>query len=100
MSCEECRELHTHKFHTPKFLLNAVAVALGEVNRGTLKQVPIDSPVIEEQLPLASFAESTERPDIVMYCFRCEKCGQKFKLFADTYHGGGGWTQEGETDAL
>ncbi len=100
MSCEECRELHTHKFHSPKYLLNAVVVALGEVNRGALEEILNDAVVIEEQLPLASFAASQTWPDIVMYQFRCKHCGQNFKLFADTFHGGGGWTQEGEVNAL
>jgi hypothetical protein len=99
MSCDRCRELHTHKLQVPKYLLNAVAVALDNVQHGTLREVPVKSGTLPEQLPLASFAESASWPDIVTYRFRCEACGQRFELFADTYHGTGRWEQEGEVDA-
>jgi hypothetical protein len=29
----------------------------------------------------------------VEYCFECTYCGQRFELFAETYHGrGGSWS--------
>jgi hypothetical protein len=80
-------------------MLNALNVALGEVRRGALRQVAIASN-LPTQEPLESMAQAETWPDIVNYRFRCTHCGHNFELYADTYHGGGAWTQEGETDGL
>jgi hypothetical protein len=29
--------------------------------------------------------------DSLLHVFRCPRCGQRFRLVADTYHGGGSW---------
>ena len=83
MACSECGELHTHKFHTSRYLRNAIAVALGEVRRGILREIPTES--IVEQGPLEQLARSATLPDIVDYRFQCIHCGQLFDLTADTY---------------
>ena len=77
MPCEECRELVTHEFRSPDDLIHAVRVAAEDVDRGVLRRIAADT-----------------QGDIVHYRFLCQVCGDRFNLFADTYHGRGRWTRE------
>ena len=97
MPCDECRELVTHEFRTPDDLIHAVRVASEEVDRGVLRRIKIDASA--EQPQLDADLKRVDLSDIVHYRFRCEVCGDRFTLFADTYHGQGRWTREGERDA-
>lgn len=93
MACDECRELHTHRFRSPSDLVNALQVAAGEVDRGVLERVDASDATIPEQMAIRSALAAGALPDVVAYRFRCTVCGDRFELSADTRHGGGGWTR-------
>ena len=100
MACDECRELQTHKFRSPADLVHALQVAAAEVDRGALRRTNVEDLDIPEQQALDSILAANVLPDIVQYRIQCAVCGDRFELFADTHHGTGGWTREGERDAL
>ena len=100
MACDECRELSTHTFRSPADLLHALQVAAAEVDRSALRRMNVEDLDIPEQQALDSILAANVLPDAVLFHFQCTVCGDRFKLFADTYHGSGGWTREGERDAL
>ncbi len=96
MTCEECRELHTHSFRSRNDLVHAVQVAAAELDRGALERVRVEEPGIPEQAAIRSALSAGALPDIVLYRFKCCVCGDRFELFGDTFHGNGGWTRNDE----
>ena len=94
MTCEECRALQTHEFRSPDDLLHALQVAAAEVDRGVLARIQREALTVPEQEALESAFVSEALPDTVRYRFQCNVCGDRFELYADTYHGRGGWTRE------
>jgi hypothetical protein len=100
MPCEECRELHTHRFKSRTDLVNALQVAAGEVDRGVLAPVVVADRTIPEQMAISSALQSGALPDVMLYRFTCTVCGDGFELAADTYHGNGEWRRNGEQNAL
>ena len=100
MPCEECRELHAHRFNSRVDLVNALQVAIGEVDRGVLTPVLEVDRTIPEQVAIHSALEAGVLPDVVRYRFKCTVCGDGFELSADTYHGSGEWMRNGGKDAL
>lgn len=100
MPCDECRELHTHPFRSQADLIYALQVAAAEIDRGALERVHLAQPTLPEQVAIRSALAAEALPDIVLYRFKCTVCGDAFELFADTYHGGGGWTRNDERNAL
>lgn len=99
MPCEECRELNTHRFSSHTDLVNALQVAAGEVDRGVLAPVLAEGRSIPEQMAIGSALEAGALPDVVRYRFTCTVCGDGFELAADTHHGNGEWSRNGEKDA-
>ena len=94
MSCEECRELSTHAFRSPDDLVHAVRLAAEEVDRGVLSRVA-DAPMgPAAREALDSSLESGALPGRIRYRFRCEVCGDRFTLEADTQTAEGAWTRE------
>ena len=101
MSCEECRELSTHRFRSTDDLVHAVRLATEETDRGVLSRVSAERLPASAQEALDSSLGSGALPNSIRYRFRCEVCGDQFTLHADTTTGQGGWTREGESqDAL
>ena len=98
MACEECNELHTHKFRSPADLLNAVQVAAAEIDRGALRRMNVKDLSDPEQQALDSVLAAYALPELVQYRFECTVCGDCFELTADTDQGSGGWVREGEND--
>jgi hypothetical protein len=96
MPCEECGELHTHRFHSPRDLLNALRVAAEEADRGVLVPVVVVDRTIPEQVAIESVLRAGALPDVVLYRFKCTVCGDEFELAADTYHGNGEWRRNDE----
>jgi hypothetical protein len=94
MSCEECRELSTHAFRSTEDLVHALRLATEEMDRGVLSRVTTRSLAPAEQEALDSSLESGALPNSVSYRFRCEVCGDRFTLTADTSSGEGGWTRD------
>ena len=96
MACEECRDLTTHAFRSQADLVHALQVAAAEVDRSVLERVQMTEQTINEQVAIRSALAAGAMPDIVLYRFKCLVCGDAFELFADTYHGGGGWSRNDE----
>ena len=99
MACEECRDLTTHAFRSVDDLLHAVRLATEEVDRGVLSRVNAQQLAAAERQALDSSLESGALPNTLQFRFRCEVCGDKFTLHADTQTGEGGWTREPQEDA-
>ncbi len=95
MPCEECRELTTHAFRSTEDLVHAIRLATEEVDRGVLSRVTSSSLSPAEQEAVDSSLASGALPNRVSYQFRCEVCGDRFTLSADTSSGEGGWTRDG-----
>jgi hypothetical protein len=100
MPCEECRELHTHRFSSRTDLLNALRVAAEEVDRGVLAPVVVVDRTISEQVAIGSALRAGALPDVVLYRFKCTICADNFELAADTCHGNGEWRRNDERNAL
>ena len=94
MACEECRELTTHTFRTAEDLVNAVRLATEEMERGVLSRVNSEDLGSAAREALDSSLDSGALPGSLRYRFRCEVCGDRFTLHADTSTGEGGWTRE------
>jgi len=96
MPCEECRELSTHAFRSPDDLVHALRVAAEEMNRGVLRRIEAPDLGHAEREAMDSALAAGAVPDVVRYRFRCELCGDRFTLIADTGAGSGGWTRDGD----
>ena len=96
MPCEECRDLTTHAFRSVDDLLHAVRLATEEVDRGVLARVNAEQLAPAERQALDSSLDSGALPHAVRFRFRCEICGDRFTLRADTETGEGGWMREGD----
>ena len=95
MPCEECRDLSTHAFRTADDLIHALRVAAEEMGRGVLSRVdPGAEHGTAEREALDSALASGAMPGKLHYLFRCEVCGDRFSLEADTETGAGGWTRD------
>lgn len=93
-ACAECRELTDHAFRSMDDLVHALQLAAQEVDRGVLSAVVSRGLTPAEQEALDSSLASGARPGRVRYRFRCEVCGDRFTLEADTGTGEGGWTRD------
>ena len=93
MGCEECRELTTHTFRSPEDLVHAVRLATEEMERGVLSRVDSEALGPAAREALDSSLDSGALPGSLRYRFRCEICGDRFTLHADTSTGAGGWTR-------
>ena len=96
MPCLECRELTTHTFRSPDDLIHAVRLAAEEVNRGVLAREGNDAHDAAAQEAVESSLACGALPGTIRYRFRCEVCGDRFSLVADTERGTGAWSREGE----
>lgn len=96
MPCEECRELTTHLFRGVDDLVNAVRLASEEVERGVLSRLNERVASGAEREAIESSLASGALPNRLAYRFKCEVCGDRFALTANTETGEGGWTREGD----
>ena len=96
MPCDECRELHTHRFRSRTDLVNALQVAAGEVDRGVLEPLSVVDRMMPEEVAIRSALQAGALPDVVLYRFKCVLCGDHFELAADTHHGNGEWRRNDE----
>ena len=100
MPCEECRELHTHRFNSRTDLVNALRVAAEEVDRGVLEPVVVVDRTMPEQVAIGSALQAGALPDVVLYRFKCALCADDFELAADTFQGKGEWRRNDERKGL
>jgi phage FluMu protein Com len=91
--CDHCKELNQiFKIETPGDLKKVIRVIADNLTDSTI--VEGSSPMGKfSSVPFADLAKGEPWDDIVEYFFKCPKCGQKFSLWAETYHGrGGSWS--------
>ena len=94
MACDECRDLRSHDFASVDDLINAVRGVAQEMERGVLARDDAVKRGSAAQESLDSMFASGALPDTFRYRFRCEVCGDRFTLFADTRDGSGGWQRD------
>lgn len=91
MGCDRCQELCVkHHIGTPADLTEAIEVARVHVANGTLREVQTAKPSVEASEPFAKVASAGPWNDFMSFAFACQRCGQRFQLTAETYHGSGG----------
>ena len=96
MSCAECGELTTHAFRSVDDLVHAVRLAAEETERGVLARIAPEPLPATAQAALDSSLASGALPNTIDYRFRCQVCGDTFRLSADMRTGEGAWTREGD----
>ncbi len=85
--CEKCvnlNEIVPIKF--PSDLKKAIRIAKENIADNTLQ-------LLEEEKWKTPFDKVTPEggwDDLVSYVFKCNSCGKRFELIAETYHGAGG----------
>ena len=82
-SCVDLREVAEIK--SPAQLAQAIRVVRGNLADGTLVEASSDAPGAFDSLQ-----EGAPWPDYIEHEFNCSRCGQRFRLVAETYHGAGG----------
>lgn len=85
-SCTSCGDLsEVVEIHTPGQLAQAIRVVRGNLADGTLVEASPDA-----RDAFDSLQERGPWPDYIEHEFNCSRCGQRFRLVAEAYHGAGG----------
>lgn len=91
MACRHCNDINEAlEIRRPCDLAKAMRVIKANLADGTLEPEPQDQGSV---VPMPRFEELDMEgpwPDYLEYGFRCARCGQQFRLDAETYHGVGG----------
>lgn len=93
--CEHCRDVcQSFKITLPRDLTKAIKVVKDNIAVGTILESDY-WPTKHIKIELEPFSKvNAEGPwgDYLEYYFECSRCGQLFRLSAETYRGsGGGW---------
>jgi hypothetical protein len=88
-ACEQCAELDKRiPLPTPASHLALAGATRELIAAGTLV-------LVEGSVPLESLQPGQPLPsdgtDSIRHPVACATCGRRYVLWADTYHGGGGW---------
>jgi hypothetical protein len=88
-TCSQCAELDKRiPLPTPARYQELAGATRELVADGTLV-------LVEGSVPLESLQPGrplpTDGTDSIRHLFACAACGRRYVLWADTYHGGGGW---------
>lgn len=90
MSCEQCQSLSTeYRIVSPDELRRAIVGASRRIAEGSLREFSLEGEYTSPT-DFQKVAAGADWDDIVSYYFQCPCCGQRFRLGAETYHGGGG----------
>ena len=90
IACAKCAELRVeHPVRSPGELRKTISVIRSEIEAGILSEVPADKGIEGSRTSFAQLLGGTS-DDVVLCRFRCNSCGQQFRLSCDTYHGSGG----------
>jgi hypothetical protein len=90
MSCPSCSDLCVrYRIGSPSELSKAIRIAFQNVQNGTLREVFLSEN--GNGPPLGELAQGAAWNDLVSFGFKCQACGQSFRLHAETYHGSGGY---------
>lgn len=85
--CEKCKDLNVvFPIKVPSELKQAIRIAKQNIEDNTIGLLET-GPWCR---PFAEISESGEWEDILSYVFKCNFCGKRFRLSAETYHGAGG----------
>ena len=89
MKCKHCKDLcTTYDFGGYQDLTKAIRNAKKYISDGIIRLIQTQN---FTGCPWNEVNEEGPWHDIVEYNFECTYCRQRFKLFADTYHGHGKW---------
>lgn len=89
--CPKCQGFAERmNFSSPREYRDRARQLIEIVGQGTLR-------VVKASCPLEDLFKSPWPGDIVTHEFECFACGQRFSLFADTYHGNASWEAEATT---
>ena len=85
-SCSKCEGFRVRLyFWTPREYAGLARQLDEIVSQGTFE-------ILHADLPLSSIAKEVwDGGDLIVHRFRCNRCGRRFELSADTYHGGARW---------
>jgi hypothetical protein len=87
--CEKCKELRkVFKIKLPAHLKQVISIAQENVADDTISVIENGTGIWSQ--PFSQLVATGAWDDIVQYLFKCNFCGQRFQLNAETYHGGGG----------
>ena len=98
MGCEHCDAFDTEVEIPSLGVLHRVAKKIqNAVLDGTLSvDSPESNPKFTAQPSFMDLDLSGLLPDILQYHFNCQKCGSRYSLAVETYHGAGGkWFPSG-----
>jgi hypothetical protein len=91
--CEYCKDLCLDwRIFTPGDIAEAIGVVKDNLKDGTIVESSYwpDAVLRIENQAIGEVPEKGPWPDVMIYYFQCRRCGQLFKLSAETYHGSGG----------
>jgi hypothetical protein len=87
--CEKCKDLRVvFKIDLPSQLRKAINIANDNIVDLTISVV--ENKTDNWSQSFGKFVETGKWDDIVYHQFKCNSCGQRFQLNAETYHGSGG----------
>lgn len=90
MPCPSCSDLCVrYRIGSPSELSKAIKIGFQNVQDGTLCEVV--SPKNGNGPTFSELAQGAAWDDVVSFGFKCQTCGQSFRLHAETYHGSGGY---------
>ena len=93
MSCGECADLSERRHFSESREYRAIARRLMEiVGQGRFV-------LLKASCPLRELFGPVWPGDLLEHIFRCAKCGDEFRLFADTWHGSVEWGPIRDEDA-
>lgn len=92
--CESCDTYDVElEIHGPLQLQRIVDKLKAAVRDGTLRLVASGAAVAVGDMPaFLEIGDDGTLPDVLEYALACRRCGQRFRLSCETYHGtGGSW---------
>ena len=100
MNCSNCSDIwERQEINSPGQLTSVLQTVKAAVAQGILvseEAAELGSFPIEQSATFQGLKPEGPWPDVIDYYFRCAKCGQRFQLSAETYHGNGGeWSRLG-----
>jgi hypothetical protein len=89
MTCSSCEEFHEPRpIRLPADLTGAILSLQSAVADGRLAVLPVHS--IAAGADFSALEAQGPWEDHVHNAFRCTRCGRRYRLSAETYHGRGG----------
>jgi len=88
--CEYCSDIILRDyFYSPQDYLNCLEYIKSLIAGGNFKMIKQTCDLDKMQDENGCWAD-----DIITHEIRCKKCGKRYIAFADTHHGGGGFSKK------